>query len=105
MLSVCLSILPINISTTEPICMKFDMYIMTSDPVSTALHKSLTSAREFFCIPLSLLCNRQVKISLLLLGNRSLKRFRGNEYIRDDRRIIGYSSFYTVRVIPRKAGD
>jgi hypothetical protein len=42
------------------------------------------------------------KIPLPLLGNGSVKRYRGNEYIRNNIRIFGRAALYTVRVVNNK---
>jgi hypothetical protein len=55
--------------------------------------------------PLSLLGNGLVKIPLLLLGNGSVELYRGNEYTRNNRRIVGRVVFNVARVVSRKVGD
>jgi hypothetical protein len=44
-------------------------------------------------------------IHLSFLGNGSVKSYRGNEYTRNYRIIVGHVFFYVVRVVSRKVGD
>jgi hypothetical protein len=57
------------------------------------------------CIPLSLLGNGSVKIPPSLLGNGSVEIYRGNEYTRNNRRIVGRVIFNVARVVSRKVDD
>jgi hypothetical protein len=57
------------------------------------------------CISLSLLGNGSVKIPLSLLGNGSEKRYCCNEYIRNNRRIVGRVVFNVALVVSGKVGD
>jgi hypothetical protein len=42
---------------------------------------------------------------LSLLGNGSVKRYRGNEYTHNNRKIVGCVVFYAVRYVSREVGD
>jgi hypothetical protein len=53
---------------------------------------------------LSLLGNGSVKIPLSL-GNGGSKLYRGNEYTRNNRSIVGRVVFNVTRVVTRKVGD
>jgi hypothetical protein len=57
------------------------------------------------CISLSLLANGSVKIPLSLLGNGSVKCYHGNEYTRNNRRIVGLVVSNVARVVSRKVGN
>jgi hypothetical protein len=75
----------------EPVFMKLGMYIMAHEPISMVyfiypFHQSVC-LYVCMCIPLS------------LLGNGWVKSYCGNEYTRNNRRIVGRVVFYAVRVI------
>jgi hypothetical protein len=55
--------------------------------------------------PLIIARQRLGKIPPSLLRNGSVKTYRGNEYTRNDRRIVGRVVFNVARVSSRKVGD
>jgi hypothetical protein len=83
---MCVSVYPyINFWMAEPIFMKFRMYIIAPGPISTAyfINTSHQSVSLYRCY----------------------KNFTGNEYRRNNRRIVRRVIFYAVGVVSRKVGD
>jgi hypothetical protein len=82
------------------------MHIMTPEIISTAYYINLYHQPMcLYVYPLLLLGNGSMKTPLSWLGNGSVKRYRGNEYTRNSRRIVGLIVFYAVRIVSRKVGD
>jgi hypothetical protein len=80
----------------EPIFMKLGMYIMAPEPISTAYF--INPSHQSVCLYVSPpIVARQRK------GKK--KGYRGNEYARNNRRIVGRVFFYAVCVVSRKVGD
>jgi hypothetical protein len=76
----------------ELIFMKFGMHIMAPSFINP-FHESVCVQNS---IALSLIVNGSIKTSLLLLGNGSVKRYRGNKYTSNDRIIVGIVVFFAV---------
>jgi hypothetical protein len=78
----------------ESVFMKLGMHVMAPEPISKTYFVSPSRLSMYlWCIPLS------------LLGSDSAKRYRGNEYTLNNRRIVGRVIFYAVRIVSRKVGD
>jgi hypothetical protein len=81
-----------NFRIPEPIFMKLGTYIMAAEPISTAYF--INSSHQ----PVS------VCVSRILLGNGSAKkRNGGNEYTRNNRRIVGRVVFSAVHVVSKES--
>jgi hypothetical protein len=88
--AVCVYLL-VRLRMTEPIFMKLGMYVIAGH-LSGVLHKSLMKS----------VCVSACVNLISLLGNGSVKeRYRGNDYIRNNRRIGWGVVSYVVRVVIR----
>jgi hypothetical protein len=85
------------------ILIKFDMYIMAPEPISTAyfINPSPQSVGLYVYL-LSLLENGAIKIPLSLLGNGSNKSYSGNNYDCNNRIIFEPVVLYAVRIVSWK---
>jgi hypothetical protein len=86
----------------EPIFMKLGMYIVEPERVSEAYF--INPSHQSVYQPI-VARKRFDKISLSLLGNGSAKLYRGNEYTRKDRRIIGRVFSMQIVSYQGKIGD
>jgi hypothetical protein len=84
-LSVCLHIPPLNFWIPESFLMKFGMYIMAPDPISTVYLKN----------PL----HQSVSVSACCQATAWQKSHHGNEYEHNNTRIVGDVIFYVIRVV------
>jgi hypothetical protein len=80
-LCVCVSPL-LTFEMSEQIIMELAMYIMAPEPIWTA---HFINASHQFCVSVC-----------MLLGNSTVKSYRGYEYISNNRRIAGCVVFYAV---------
>jgi hypothetical protein len=79
-----------NFWMPDSIFMKLDMYIMALEPISTAYF--INPSRQALCLCI-----------LLFLSNGSAKRYRRNEYTRNNTRIVGGIVFYAVRIVSKES--
>jgi hypothetical protein len=99
--AVCVSPLPINFSMAEPIFMKIYVYIMTSEPISTAyfINPSHQSACLYVYPPIvtkQRLCKNPSIVARQRLGKNVT--VATNTYA-NNRRTVGGVVFYAVRVV------
>jgi hypothetical protein len=88
-MSVCLWPPPFNLWMPQPIFLKICILIMAPEPISTAC----------FINP----SHQSVYPNIIARQGLSQKRYRGNEYIRNNRRIVVRAVFYVVRVLPNES--
>jgi hypothetical protein len=90
----CLCIPPYKLLNCEPIFMKLCMYIMAPEPISTAYFINPSSQSVSICAS-------HYRCSV----TAQYKRYRGNAYTCNSKRIVGRVLFYAIRVLSRKVGD
>jgi hypothetical protein len=82
---------PINYLMTEPNFMELGMYIMKPGPISTTYY--INPSHQSVCLYVYPI------IAMQRLGKNVIA---GNEYTRNNRRIVGSVVFYAVRVMSKK---
>jgi hypothetical protein len=78
----------------EPMFMILGMYIMEPEPISTAYF--INTSHQSVCL--------YVYRSMVARQRLSKKRYRGNEYTHNNRRIVGDVDIYAVRVVSKESG-
>jgi hypothetical protein len=92
---LCIYVAPPPFWMPKPIFIKLRTYIMVSELISTAYF--IISSHQSVCLyvcPLWFLGNCSVK---------TLQQYCGNEYIRNNRRIVGRVVFYAVLILPKES--
>jgi hypothetical protein len=73
--------------------MKLGMYIMAPEPISAAYF--INPSHQFICL--------YVCPPIAARQRIEKKRYRGNEYTRGNRRIVGRVVFYAIRVVSKES--